>query len=51
MVERNTQLTCTKLSAYREIFRVEPLKFGETLTGKADGNPERSLSEKSDLNV
>ncbi len=31
------------LSASREILGVELLKFGETLTDNADGNPEPSL--------
>ena len=30
------------LSALGEILGVESLKFGETLTGRADGNPEPS---------
>ena len=38
------------LSAQLEMTDVEPLKFGEVLTGYADGNPEPSseysLSEK-----
>lgn len=31
-----------KLSAYSKRNRVEPLKFGETLTLEGDGNPERN---------
>lgn len=36
----------SKLSASSERRNVEYLKFRETLTGNADGNPEPSLSNK-----
>ena len=40
----DTRDLATMLSAFmRETLRVELLKFGETLAGEADGNPERSL--------
>ena len=32
-----------KLSAQKEIFEVESIKFGETLASNVDGNPEPSL--------
>ncbi len=38
----DTRDLATMLSAFWETLRVELLKFGETLTGEADGNPERS---------
>ena len=31
------------MSASMETWKVEPLKFGENLTGNADGNPEPIL--------
>ena len=46
MVERYTRQTYEKLSALGETLGVEGIKFGETLTGNADGNPEPSPRQR-----